>query len=235
MSRNNKYSKEFKLDCVKRILSGKDTTVSLKNKYHITRSVFVKWVRLYNIFGEGAFDKRQHNESYSKELKESLISDYLTGNYSLSDLQIKYKLTSESIVYNWILAYNQVKEIEGYNPEPGAYNMKSRKTTLEERIEIVQYVLIHENDYKGAAIKYTVPYASVYNWVKKYNEFGIDGISDHRGRSSLAAKEQKTLTKEELQQIKIEELERKLEYKDKVIEVLKKKNEIQEKLERNSR
>ena len=50
--------------------------------------------------------------------------------------------------------------------------MNSRKTTFEERLEIVNYVLANDNDYKGAADKYSVPYANVYNWVKKYNEFG---------------------------------------------------------------
>lgn len=44
--------------------------------------------------------------------------------------------------------------------------MKSRSTTLQERLEIVDYALSNNNDYKGATDKYTVPYASVYQWVK---------------------------------------------------------------------
>ena len=235
MSRKSKYSKEFKLDCVKRILSGKDTSRSLNKIYHIHHSLFEHWVQLYELFGDSAFDEHAHNRTYTKEQKESLILDYLTGNYSKHALQRKYKLTAPSIVDKWILAYNKGKDIKGYNPEPGAYNMKSRKTTIEERIEIVQYAIMHDNNYKGAAIKYVVPYASVYNWVKKYEEFGENGLSDHRGRSSLKSEQHKTLTTEELQEIKIQKLERELEYKNKVIEVLKKKNEIQEELERNSR
>ena len=62
--------------------------------------------------------------------------------------------------------------------------MKSRKTTLEERLEIVKYVLDNNNDYKGAADYYNVPYANVYNWVKKYLSSGEDGLSDKRGRPS---------------------------------------------------
>ena len=235
MSKQIKYTKQFKLDCVNRILSGKDTITSLGSTYGMCPSIFREWVVSYKIFGESAFDKKLRNKTYPKELKENFIRDYKSGKYSQLDLQIKYKLTSSSIVRRWILYYNKNKSIKGYNPQPGAYKMKSRQTTQEERIEIVHYVLSHNNDYKGAAIRYVVPYASVYNWVKKYNEYGSDGLSDHRGRPSLSAKEQKTLTTEELQAIKIQKLERELEYKDKVIEVLKKKNEIQEKLERNSR
>jgi len=40
--------------------------------------------------------------------------------------------------------------------------MKSRKATFEERIKIVEYVLANDNNNKGAAEKYSVPYASVY-------------------------------------------------------------------------
>ena len=41
--------------------------------------------------------------------------------------------------------------------------MKSRKTSFEERLEIVKYVLDNNNDYKDAADKYGVPYANIYN------------------------------------------------------------------------
>lgn len=104
--------------------------------------------------------------------------------------------------------------------------MKSRETTLEERIEIVQYVLTYENDYKGAAIKYIVPYVSVYQWVKKYEKNGIEGLSDHRGRPSQNEQKNKVLTKEEEQAILIRKLQNELEYKEKVIEVLKKRTKL---------
>ena len=112
--------------------------------------------------------------------------------------------------------------------------MKSRKTTIKERIEIVRYVLTHDNDYKGAAKKYSVSYASVYQWVKKYNEFGEDGLSDRRGRPSTA-EHIKELTTEEKQAIEIEKLKKELERSKMVIEVLKKNIEIQKRMERDSR
>ena len=234
MANKNKYSKEFKLDCVKRILSGKDTLEFLSKKFKINHSTLKNWIISYQLFHDAAFDQRTNNKSYSKELKEALIKDYLTGKYSRRDLQIKYKLTSASLVNNWIFNYNKGNDIIGYNPVPGVYKMKARKTTQEERIEIVKYVLSNNNDYKGAKIKYVVPYASIHNWIRKYKEFGEDGLADNRGRPSLSTKKQKKLTTEELQQIEIEKLEHELEYKNKVIEVLKKKNEIMEKLEQNS-
>lgn len=234
MSRKSQYTKEFKIECIKQILSEQDTACSLQTKYNINKSVFYSWIRHYKAFGEEGFNNYTKNISYSKELKEACIKDYLSGNYSLYDLQIKYKISSISIVSNWINMYNKGKEIKDYNPQKEAYTMKARETTLKERIEIVQYVLSHENDYKGAAIKYLVPYASIYNWVKKYEKNGIEGLSDHRGRPSQNERKQKVLTKEEEQDILIKKLQNELEYKDKVIEVLKKKNEIMDEMERDS-
>ena len=112
--------------------------------------------------------------------------------------------------------------------------MKSRNTTVEERMEIVNYVLSNDNDYKGAADKYAVPYASVYNWVKKYNESGEDGLNDKRGRPSSNGFK-KELTLEEKQAIEIEKLKRELERERMVNEVLKKNLEIRQKMERDSR
>ena len=234
MSRKNKYTKEFKMKCVKRILSGQDTIYSLAYKYHIHQNIFYEWIIRQKIFGEEAFNDHTRNISYSKELKEACIKDYLSGNYTTYDLQLKYKISSDSIVRRWINMYNKGKEIKDYNPQKEAYTMKARETTLKERIEIVQYVLSHENDYKGAAIKYVVPYASIYNWVKKYEKNGIEGLSDHRGRPSQNEQKHKVLTKEEEQDILIKKLQNELEYKDKVIEVLKKKNEIMDEMERDS-
>ena len=56
-----------------------------------------------------------------------------------------------------------------------------RKTTLEERKEIVDYCISHHNDYQGAASKYEVSYSQVYSWVQKYHESGEEGLEDKRG------------------------------------------------------
>ena len=95
-------------------------------------------------------------------------------------------------------------------------------------------MLANDNDYKGAADKYTVPYASVHNWVKKYNECGENGLIDSRGRPSTNDSK-KELTLEEKQAIEIEKLKNELKRKDMVIEVLKKNEEIRNRMERDSR
>ena len=57
-----------------------------------------------------------------------------------------------------------------------------RKTTIEERKEIVKYCIEHGRDYKGTASMYDVSYSQVYSWVKKYDSNGNAGLTDKRGR-----------------------------------------------------
>ena len=236
MGRKAKYSKELKLEIVKRYLKG-ESAISLANEYGMsynTRREIMIWVRKYESNGESSFDNPSVNKSYSRELKQQVINDYLNGIDSLEGLANKYSISAYSIVINWLRKYNEGIEIKNYDPKGDVYTMKSRKTTLEERLEIVNYVLANNNDFKGAADKYSVPYANVYNWVKKYNESGEDGLSDSRGRPS--SKEPKhELSDIEKKDIEIEKLRQELKRKDMVIEVLKKNIEIQERMERDSR
>ena len=236
MGRKAKYSKELKLEIIKRYLKGESASL-LAHEYGLTKrgnDTIRKWSNQYNSRGEKAFDSTSSNKAYSKGLKELVIKEYLAGVDSIEGLTNKHKITSMAIVINWLKKYNKGIEIKDYDPKGDVYTMKSRKTTLEERLEIVNYVLANNNDYKGAADKYSVPYANVYNWVKKYNESGEDGLSDSRGRPS-SKEPNHELSDIEKKEIEIEKLKQELKRKDMVIEVLKKNIEIQERMERDSR
>lgn len=236
MGRKAKYSKELKLEIVKRYLKGESAN-ALANEYALLKRgphTIRDWVHKYESLGEKAFEHSNQNKSYSREFKLHVINDYLNGVDSLEGLTNTYNISSSSIVKTWVKKYNKGIEIKDYDPKGDVYTMKSRKTTLEERLEIVNYVLANNNDFKGAADKYSVPYANVYNWVKKYNESGEDGLSDSRGRPS--SKEPKhELSDIEKKDIEIEKLKHELERSKMVIEVLKKNIEIQERMERDSR
>lgn len=233
MGRTSRFSKELKLEIVKRYLNG-ESRIALANEYNCAKSIITKWGNKYKSVGESAFEISSTNKAYSKEFKEQVIKEYLEGKDSLEGLANKYNISSDEIVRQWILKYNSGIEIKDYNPKGDVYTMKSRKTTFEERLEIVNYVLANSNDYKSAADKYTVPYASVYQWVKKYNELGEDGLKDSRGRPS-SNEPKKELTLEEKQALEIEKLKRELEREKMVVEVLKKNLEIRQKMERDSR
>lgn len=60
---------------------------------------------------------------------------------------------------------------------------KSRKTTLEERLAIVEHCTANNNNYALTAKEYHCSYGQVYSWVKKYEANGVEGLYDRRGRS----------------------------------------------------
>ena len=59
---------------------------------------------------------------------------------------------------------------------------KGRKTTYEERVEIVRYCIEHEMDYAQTAEKYQVSYQQIYQWIRKYQSNGVEGLVDKRGK-----------------------------------------------------
>ncbi|MBU5317655.1 helix-turn-helix domain-containing protein, partial [Clostridium bornimense] len=123
-----------------------------------------------------------HNKSYSADLKLSAVEEYLTGTISQLDVCIKYEIYSTSILRRWIKKYNSGIELKNYDPKQEVYMAKSkRKTTIEERKEIVKYCIEHGNDYKNTAEKFSVSYTQVYTWVRKYKVDGEDGLIDKRG------------------------------------------------------
>lgn len=98
-----------------------------------------------------------------------------------------------------------------------------RKTTIEERTEIVKYCIEHNRDYKGTASIYDVSYSQVYSWVKKYDVNGEEGLTDKRGRHKTDDEV------DELERLRRENarLKRQLEEKDMLTELLKKVQEFE--------
>ena len=98
-----------------------------------------------------------------------------------------------------------------------------RKTTIEERKEIVDCCINHNRDYKGTASIYNVSYSQVYSWVKKYDVQGDDGLTDRRGRHKTdeEVNELERLRRENIR------LKRQLQEKDMLNELLKKVQELE--------
>ena len=183
MGRKNKYSKELKLNIVKRYLAGEGSTYSLAKEINTTNVVVGRWLKKYNAYGESAFDPSNFDVSYTKEFKKMVVLAYLNGEGSYPDLMIKYNIPSEASIIKWVKDYNSHIELKDYIPGgKEIYMTKSRKVNKEERIEIVKYCMDHDLDYKTTAKVFETTYANVFNWVKKYREKGEDGLGDKRGR-----------------------------------------------------
>lgn len=98
-----------------------------------------------------------------------------------------------------------------------------RKTTVEERKEIVKYCIEHNRNYKDAASIFDVSYSQVYSWVRKYDANGEDGLVDKRGhhKSDDEVDELERLRRENIR------LKKQLKEKDMLAELLKKVQEFE--------
>src|SRR5690554_6589382 len=102
--------------------------------------------------------------------------------------------------------------------------MKARRTTFEERLEIVKYVLDHDKNYKQAAEKYLLPYSLIYNWTNKYLKYGEDSLKYQKKRPRPKDFIPDDLSEKDKLRRENELLRRQLEYIKLENQVLKKKN-----------
>ncbi|WP_236694870.1 transposase, partial [Peribacillus butanolivorans] len=118
--------------------------------------------------GEDSLTDATSWKSYSKELKLAAVNDYLSGHYSLNKVIQKYNISSTAVLGKWIKKYNSHRELNDTGKGMTNSMTSRRKTTLEERIQIVNYCLQHQKNYQLAAESYGVSYQQVYQWVKKF-------------------------------------------------------------------
>jgi len=59
-----------------------------------------------------------------------------------------------------------------------------RKVSFDEKKQIVQWTINHQNNYKEAASKYDISYQRVYSWVRKYlHDHNWEVLKDNRKQS----------------------------------------------------
>ena len=229
MSKYRKYSVDEKLKIVKKYLSGEASLkeIGLELGYSTKKGYpgcFARWVALYREHGEAAFYTTPGNNTYTKEFKTMLAEEYIKGVDSASNLAAKYQLSNADVLLRWVKLYNANRELKDYNPKREVYMAEARrKTTIEERKEIVNYCIDHNRNYKDAAAFYNVSYSQVYSWVKKYDTNGEEALLDKRGhhKTDNEVDELERLRRENLR------LKRQLEEKDMLTELLKKVKEFE--------
>ena len=219
-----KHSSEWMLSCIEEYLSGKGSIRSIAKAHGIGINTFHRWVSHYREHGADALTERNGNVKYSKEFKIQCVQEVLKGEGSLNEIAARYNVSHEVVLKSWIEKYNANMELKDYDPKREVYMAESRrKTTLEERKEIVEYCVSHGWDYKDTAALYDVSYSQVYTWVKKYATDGEAGLADRRGhhKTDEEVDELERLRRENLR------LKRQLEEKDMLVELLKKVKEFE--------
>ena len=174
-------SVEDKLYAVNLYLDGKASQRRIAAMFDVGLSSVQQWIRNYESMGADAFTLKG-NKKYSKELKQQAVSDYLAGRGSLNDICKKYKIRAISKLESWIKKYNSHEELKSSGTGGNIIMTKGRKTTFEERVEIVQYCIAHDRNYAETAIKYQVSYQQARSYTIKYESGGVEALKDNRGK-----------------------------------------------------
>lgn len=177
-----KISAQDKMYYCKQYLDGQMTQGQIAGLTNVNKVSVQRWIMKYESMGEAAFLKKGWKK-YTKEIKVQAVNDYIAGIDSLMGICKKYGIHSPTQLSRWILKYNGHEELKVFGTGGYSIMTKGRKTTYEERIEIIQYCIEHENNYAETAEKYQVSYQQVYTWVKKYESQGVDALVDRRGRT----------------------------------------------------
>ena len=127
----------------------------------LSGSVFNQKVLRYQKHGQLGIQPKSNSNHYSKAFKEAIVQEYYDRTISIRELARKYNIPAYSTVRQWIIKYTNGEENRSYTPKPEVYTMKSRKTTQEEKIQIVKDYLANHLSYKEAAEKHQVSYNNV--------------------------------------------------------------------------
>ncbi len=224
MPHKGKLPPELKIKIVEDYLAGRIGKAKAARKYDIPKSTLRDWVYLYQGQGSKGLVPCSENKSYPGEFKVQVVKEYLEGKGSLKDLCQKYAISDSKVIRRWIKKYNSHEDLKASGGGGSdIYMVNGRTTTLEERIDIVQFCISHDKDYRATINKYGVSYQQVYAWVRKYEEQGVSGLTDRRGKRKDAA----SMTEvERLQaELKLKEAEnRRLQIEN---ELLKKLDEVE--------
>jgi len=180
--RRTKFDTETIIKAVEDYLTGNSSKEAIAKKMGVSWWSIDHWVANYQSMGASAF-LGNGNQHYSKELKEQAVKDYLSGKESLLEVCKRHKIKSTRQLRNWIKKYNGHEELKASGTGGATIMTKGRKTTFDERVEIVQYCIAHNHNYAETAEKYTVSYQQARSYTVKYEAGGIESLRDRRGRT----------------------------------------------------
>ena len=215
--------RKFTLEERLRILAWIDEghrVIDAVSTFGVSKSTIRQWRIKLLAHGKDALTKQPRNTRYPEQLKIGAVESYLAGEASQDDICRKFEIRNRGQLQRWILKYTQGEVLKSSPGGKSKAMNKGRKTTYEERLEIAQYCIAHDNNYQETAERYEVSYQQVYSWVQKYKDCGEKALLDRRGK----AKEETELTEVDKLKVEIRKLQKansRLELENKFIKKLK--------------
>lgn len=182
MSFKHKFSCEEKVKILSEYLDGTYGFREVCRRYNISQGSLKDWKRLYETFGWSGLKTGSKTNHYSRETKEAAVRDYLSHALTFPEILKKYQIRSGTQLKRWIKKYNGHEELKSSGTGGNTIMTKGRKTTFEERVEIVQYCIAHDHNYAETAEIYQVSYQQARSYTVKYESGGVEALKDNRGK-----------------------------------------------------
>ena len=183
MSFTHKYTYDEKAKILVEYQTGVHGFRELCRIYGIAQQSLKDWIRLYETFGMEGLKTVSSATNYSRETKQAAVQEYLAHKLPVKEILKKYQIRSETQLRKWIKKYNGHEEMKASRTGGTTVMTKGRKTTFDERVEIVQYCIAHDHNYAETAGKYDVSYQQARNYTIKYEAGGVEALQDRRGRA----------------------------------------------------
>ncbi|MCH4009905.1 MAG: transposase [Companilactobacillus sp.] len=218
------YTYEQKINLIEEFKQSNLPKQTFAKSKNIPCTTFRGWYWVYTEYGAEGLKKQKTPNHYSAETKISAVKAYRNGEGTLHEVTSKYGIKDTKQLRYWLIQYNDDKKLTD-SPVGRKVIHVSKKTTLEERIQVVEYVTLQDHSYAAASEHFQVSYQQVRMWVMKAEHIGYSALADERGHKKT--RDHVELT--ELDKLKLENRQLKAELeKHKVIEAFEKKfNEIQ--------
>ena len=114
---------------------------------------------------------------YTKEFKTKVVLEYLSGELGGRPMVAKKYNIPDSTLKNWINKYNS----GGFDNLTKKLN--NNKYTSEFKLSVIQYRQINNTSYRETAEHFDISNGSVIcNWERAYQERGLSGLENNRGR-----------------------------------------------------
>ena len=203
MSRRSKFTIEEKHAIIQEYLGLRKSQRDILREYKVDSHDLMRWIHRYKADGMAGLEDLHTQTRYPVEVKLRAVEECLGGHESVRSIARKYEVSSPSVLRKWVQKYTERGVVPSDQGTGGRDMQKARRTTFQERVEIVRYCLDQSRSYNRAAMQYGVTYNQVYRWVHRFEAEGEEGLQDCRGRR----RREEDRSPEDLQRLDMKKLE----------------------------
>jgi len=218
-----KYTSEEKLKLILEFEKTNTPKLTYAKSKGVSISTFRDWLRIYKRYGVTGLNPQNPNH-YTYETKIKAVSAYKNHEGTLESISMEFGLRAPKQLRDWLIQYNNDKNLTATTVRKKVVTV-SKKTTLEERIKIVEYMILEHHTYSEASEHFKVSYQQARNWKLLVENSGYSSLADNRGQKKYIDEEKLS----EVEKLKLENRSLKAQLNEhKAIEAFEKKfNEIQ--------